>query len=288
LAADAASATVRSVNDSLHQIRVAAGLRPPCIADYVEDVRSVIGQLSVDPILVGHSMGGFIVQKHLESESARTPAAVLMSSAPPRTWSVRSMWAGRRHPWLAVKSSVTRNVLALYPDPAMVREGLFSPRTPELVVQACFERIQEESLLALNIDMRFPQPRPDPVGDDTDACSGRRRGVLRPRVARDVARAHRTEAVLRWLGHNVMLEPGGGKSPPEPLLGLVGKDFSGSGTRGPDTDFDAQDRGLFRDGVQHRSGLVDLVVGIDHHGWDRHVCARVGERFVDLIAEDIA
>ena len=38
-------------------------------------------------------MGGFIVQKHLESASA--PAAVLMPSAPPRTWFVRSMWAAR-------------------------------------------------------------------------------------------------------------------------------------------------------------------------------------------------
>jgi hypothetical protein len=85
----------------------------------------------------------------------RALAAVLMSSAPPRTWFMRSMWAGRRHPWLAVKSTVTRNALALYPEPALVREGLFSPRTPEPVVQECFERIQHESFRALVTDMGF-------------------------------------------------------------------------------------------------------------------------------------
>src|SRR6478735_2105335 len=43
------------------------------IADYVDDMRAVINQLPLHPVLVGHSMGGFIVQKYLESASA--PAA---------------------------------------------------------------------------------------------------------------------------------------------------------------------------------------------------------------------
>jgi pimeloyl-ACP methyl ester carboxylesterase len=177
------------------------------IAEYVEDVRSVISQLPAHPVLIGHSMGGFVVQKYLESASA--PAAVLTSSAPPRTWFVRSMWAGRRHPWLAVKSSVTRNVLMLYPNPAMVREGLFSPRTPEPVVQKCFERIEPESFRALNTDMTFSNlvrprlvTRPLLVREGEQVSWG-------PRVARDIAKAYRTEAeYFTDMGHNMMLEPG--------------------------------------------------------------------------------
>jgi pimeloyl-ACP methyl ester carboxylesterase len=177
------------------------------IADYVEDVRSVISRLPADPVLVGHSMGGFIVQKYLESASA--PAAVLMSSAPPRTWFMRSMWAGRRHPWLAVKSTVTRNALALYPEPAMVREGLFSPRTPEPVVQECFERIQRESFRALTTDMGFRDlirtrlvTTPLLVLEGEQVSWGRH-------VARDIARTYRTEAeYFTDMGHNMMLEPG--------------------------------------------------------------------------------
>lgn len=177
------------------------------ISDYVEDVRSVISRLPAHPVLVGHSMGGFVVQKYLESTSA--PAAVLMSSAPPRTWFVRLMWAGRRHPWLGVKCSVTRNPLELYPDPEMVREALFSPRTPEPVVQRCFERIGPESFRALNIDMSFLDlvrtravTTPLLVLEGEEVSWG-------PGVARDVARAYRTQPeYFADMGHDMMLEPG--------------------------------------------------------------------------------
>src|ERR1700735_3012442 len=40
------------------------------IADYVDDLCSVVEGLPTAPILVGHSMGGFIVQKYLESRVA--------------------------------------------------------------------------------------------------------------------------------------------------------------------------------------------------------------------------
>ena len=45
---------------------------------------------------------------------------------------------------------------------------------------------------------------------------------------------------------------------------------------------------LFRDSVQFCSGLVDLVVGVGSHGGDCHRFALAGERFVVLVAEDIA
>lgn len=52
------------------------------IADYVADVAEVAASLPVPPVLIGHSMGGFVVQKYLEEHEA--PAAVLMCSVPPQ------------------------------------------------------------------------------------------------------------------------------------------------------------------------------------------------------------
>jgi non-heme chloroperoxidase len=52
------------------------------IADYVDDVLEVCDGLSLPPVLVGHSMGGFVVQKVLEQRSF--PGAVLMCSVPPQ------------------------------------------------------------------------------------------------------------------------------------------------------------------------------------------------------------
>ena len=45
---------------------------------------------------------------------------------------------------------------------------------------------------------------------------------------------------------------------------------------------------LFRDSVQFCSGLVDLVVCVGHHRGGGHRLALAGERFVGLVAEDIA
>jgi len=45
---------------------------------------------------------------------------------------------------------------------------------------------------------------------------------------------------------------------------------------------------LFRDGVQFCSGLVDLVVCVRHHLGGGHRSALAGQRFVGLVAEDIA
>ncbi len=52
------------------------------IDDYVDDVVSVASRLPAPPVLVGHSMGGMVVQKCLERFSA--PGAVLMASVPPQ------------------------------------------------------------------------------------------------------------------------------------------------------------------------------------------------------------
>ena len=178
------------------------------IADYVDDVGSVAATLPATPILIGHSMGGFIVQKYLETRTV--PAAVLVSSAPPRSWFRTMWWLGRKHPWLAVKASVTRKYLGVFPTPAHVREILFSTHTPEPIVDQCFTRLQEESYRALTMDMsllNLVRPRrvaatPILVLEGSDVAWG-------PRPAREIARAYHTEAeFFPNMGHNMQLESG--------------------------------------------------------------------------------
>src|SRR5579875_954400 len=48
------------------------------IADFVDDVRVTADDLGGRPILVAHSLGGFVVQRYLETHQA--PAAVLLAS----------------------------------------------------------------------------------------------------------------------------------------------------------------------------------------------------------------
>jgi len=52
------------------------------INDYINDVAEVAAQSPTPPVLIGHSMGGFVIQKYLEDHQAA--AAVLMCSVPPQ------------------------------------------------------------------------------------------------------------------------------------------------------------------------------------------------------------
>ena len=52
------------------------------LADYVKAIEAAIAGLDETPVLIGHSMGGYLVQQYLSQGHA--PAAVLMASVPPQ------------------------------------------------------------------------------------------------------------------------------------------------------------------------------------------------------------
>jgi pimeloyl-ACP methyl ester carboxylesterase len=100
------------------------------IADYVDDVDSVADSLSTRPVLIGHSLGGFVVQKYLESRAA--PAVVLVASVPPRGSFGFVLRLMRRHPWHVTRAAITGKSLHMFNTPELARESFFSAQTPEL------------------------------------------------------------------------------------------------------------------------------------------------------------
>jgi alpha-beta hydrolase superfamily lysophospholipase len=72
-------------------------LRTCSIADYLEDIYSVADTLTATPVMIGHSMGGFIVQTYLATHVA--PAGVLIASVPPRGHLRAQLRLIQRHPW---------------------------------------------------------------------------------------------------------------------------------------------------------------------------------------------
>lgn len=81
------------------------GLRWHSLADYVADVDQVASQLPAAPVLVGHSMGGMIVQKYLESR--QVPAGVLLAAAPPGGLIPSTLRFALRHPLAFLKALLT-------------------------------------------------------------------------------------------------------------------------------------------------------------------------------------
>jgi len=182
-------------------------LRACSVADFVEDVTVVADSLPTTPVVIGHSMGGLIVQKYLESNDS--PAGVLMTSMPPQGNLGSALRWIRAHPWHFTKMTLTGKALPYISTPQLARERFFSAHTPDSDVVDYAARLQEDSA-RVGIDcLVLSLPRPKRVttpllvlGADDDGAHTREEVCA-------TARAYRTEAeFFPNMGHNMMLEPG--------------------------------------------------------------------------------
>ena len=100
------------------------------IMDYVAAVESTVSELSLtSPILVGHSMGGLIVQKYLEKNDAT--AAVLIAPCPAMGGSLRLLFKyAMRQPIAGLTATFGRRTAIR--DKALCRRLFFNHISPEL------------------------------------------------------------------------------------------------------------------------------------------------------------
>jgi len=181
-------------------------LRACSLADYIDDVESVANSLPTKPVVIGHSMGGFVVQKYLESRDA--PAGVLIASTPHRGSFGFNMRLTRRHPWLMTKAVITGNSLSAVGTPALARESFFSARAPQSDVVRYAAQLNGESL-RVGLDTLVFLPRPKRVTTPLLVLGAERDRSILTKEVHATARAYRTEAeIFPEMGHDMMLEPG--------------------------------------------------------------------------------
>lgn len=177
------------------------------IADYVDDVRATADKLGGQHVLIGHSLGGFVVQRYLENRPAR--AAVLMASVPPQGVLGLAMRVWRRHPWISFRSLTVGNLAGFIGTPALAREHLFCADTPEAIVESCVTRVQSESFRASLVDPTFRHVRSRRVTTPVLVLGARDDGLVTNAEVHATARSYRTEAeFFPGMGHNMMVEPG--------------------------------------------------------------------------------
>jgi pimeloyl-ACP methyl ester carboxylesterase len=179
------------------------------MVDLVDDVASVAAGLPRPPVVIGHSMGGFVVQKYLESHDA--PAGVLLASVPPRGIARFLLHRFRLHPWLTPATLArTRSLRAIGATPELAREAFFSRSAPDADVADCTARLCEEYVGKHILDMLlFNLPRPRRVRTPLLVMGGEHDECFTQKEVRATAAAYRTEAeIMPGMGHDMMLEPG--------------------------------------------------------------------------------
>lgn len=182
-------------------------LRRARIADYVADVAQVARQLPLPPVLVGHSMGGLIVQKYLERYSS--PAAVLLASVPVAGVLNATLRIARRHSLLFLKANLTLSLYPLISTPGLAREAFFSADIPEDRLDRYFANMQDESYLAFLDMLVFGLPKPSRVGTRLLVLGAASDTIFHPREIEATARAYNARAeIFSSVAHDMMLEAG--------------------------------------------------------------------------------
>jgi pimeloyl-ACP methyl ester carboxylesterase len=183
-------------------------LRRAGIQDYADDVAEVVAQLPAPPVLVAHSMGGFVVQHYLEHHT--TPATVFVASIPPTGVLRLTLEVARRYPREFVKVNAELRLGPLVATPELARDLFFSVSMPDALVASHHARLQDESYRAfldmLVLDLvRAKRVNRVPMlvlGAEQDAI------VTQREIHRTAALYGAEVQVFPAMAHDMMLEPG--------------------------------------------------------------------------------
>jgi pimeloyl-ACP methyl ester carboxylesterase len=180
-------------------------LRWTRISDFVDDIANAVRQLPSPPILIGHSMGGFVIQKYLEDYDAA--GAVLLSSPPPVGLLGTTLRIARRRPLVFARINLTFSLLPVIATPQLAREAFFSADFPDEELRGYWKRMQDESYMSFLDMVALDLPKPVKVKTPLLVLGAARDNMLEPSEIEATARAYHTQfEIIPDVAHNSMLE----------------------------------------------------------------------------------
>jgi pimeloyl-ACP methyl ester carboxylesterase len=182
------------------------GLRWHSIADYVSDVEQVAGQFDAPPVIIAHSMGGFITQKYLERHHEH-PAAVLLTPIPPTGLWPTTFVILKERPLVILKSLISLRLYPVVETPEMARWSLFSDDFPPDLLGKYQAQMQNESFRSyldeLGLNLVHTKRVKTPlllIGAENDVL------IKSWMVQRAAKRYGTTAEIFPDMAHDVMLE----------------------------------------------------------------------------------
>lgn len=178
------------------------------LADYVDDLDKAVQGMSRPPLLIGHSMGGMVIQKYLEDHTGIAGMA-LMASVPPQGLLPTNLHMAMRHPIRFQQMLLFAMLGPRYGTLEMMRGLLFSKDMPLAKLQEYFDLVQAESQ-RVAMDMMWFNPlrlKPGQLWLPLLVMGAQNDVFVSPAMVQETARFYRTEAqILPNMAHAMMLE----------------------------------------------------------------------------------
>ena len=171
--------------------------------DYMDCMNEEVAKVSPAPILIGHSLGGMMTMKYLESR--KLPAAVLMASAPHRGVYRFLLRLLRRHPAMSL-----RNIFGWkleIPDTEVARD-LFLSQGSDVNIDDFFAGLCADSMKVGNEMFYKIRPMTEKISAPILVLAAERDACFTVEEERRLAEALRAKfIVLPDQAHDIMLEP---------------------------------------------------------------------------------
>lgn len=177
------------------------------LKSYVDHVHQVVDGIDGEVILVGHSMGGLVTQRVLETR--RVNAAVLLASIPLKGAGGVLARLTRHHPEQILPTLPSLSLWSIVANNDRVRQHFFSVDADSESVEQAGAKMQNESFPAF-LSMLFRWPRPDAVlrhGTPITVIAAKHDAIFTLGEQRGLARAYNAELEIFDCAHDVMLEP---------------------------------------------------------------------------------
>ena len=178
------------------------------LADYVADLDKTVQAMPGPPLLIGHSMGGMVIQKYLEQHT-RIAGMALMASVPPQGLWPSNLHMAMRHPLLFQQMTLFSLLGPSVGSPDMMRRLLFSKDMPPVKLKEYFRLVQAESQVVA-MDMMWFDPlrlKPGQLRLPVLVMGAQHDVFVSPALVRETARFYRTEAqIIPNMAHAMMLE----------------------------------------------------------------------------------
>jgi pimeloyl-ACP methyl ester carboxylesterase len=180
-------------------------LRSISLADYVSDLSYVVNEMPTPPVLIGHSMGGMIVQKYLETHQA--PAAVLLAPVPTVGLLPTTIRFALRRPGAFIKINLKQSLFPVIGTPKHCKEFLFSDNMPDDLVEKYYSLMQDESYRAYLDMVILNLARPKRVKTPLLVLGAENDAAISIRENERTAKAYGTQAeIFPNMAHDMMLE----------------------------------------------------------------------------------